>query len=255
MSNEHKPLSVEVLARIREERIEPLPRWRFFLPRIVFWAITALSIALGSTIVVTVLSILLDLNGDLPGTLPIHVFISAGFATVPLLWLVLILVLVIIATLVIRTTGRGYRFPIGKILVASVVGTLVLGGALYALGDRPPLERFLGPAAFMGPSIHDRHMAFWANPEEGRIIGRVVSLSGGTIMLQTSPQQTRTLVFPDRDWELPEFVATGTVVRAVGEWDGSVFRVKAFLPDRPLPRGFEEGDPSIFPMPPDPAGK
>lgn len=245
MNNNHengtdrKPLAAEILARIRTEDIRPLPRWRFILPRIAFWGITALSVVLGSHVVVGVLSVLLDLNGDLPAKLPIWVFVRAGAATLPLLWLVLILALVIIATLVIRTTGRGYRFPIGRILCGTVLATLALGGALYAAGDRPPLERYLDPAGF-GPSVRERHVKFWAAPEDGRIIGRVVSLSGGTMEIETLAGDTRALVFPS-ERPLPEFVATGTVVRAVGEWDGAVFRVESFLPDRPLPRGFEEG--------------
>lgn len=131
-NQDRKPLAAEILARIHTEDIRPLPRWRFMLPRVVFWGITAISVVLGSHIVVAVLSVLLDLNGDLPGKLPIWVFVRAGFATLPLLWLVLVLALVIIATLVIRTTGRGYRFPIGRILGATVLATLALGAGLYA---------------------------------------------------------------------------------------------------------------------------
>ncbi|HRI36788.1 MAG TPA: hypothetical protein PK765_07175 [bacterium] len=245
MNTERKPLSAEVLDKIQSEDIKPLPRWRFLLPRVVFWMVTALSIVLGSHIVAATLSILLDLNGDLPGVLPILVFLRAGAATLPLLWIILMLVLVLIATLVIRTTGRGYRFPIGRILAGTILATIVIGSGLYAAGERPPIEPYLG-AGPLGGSIMERHAEFWTHPEEGRIMGRIESLSGTTAVLRTRDETVHTLIFPHDGRGLPPFVRSGSVIRATGELDGPVFRVEELLPDRPVPRGFRDDRDDFF---------
>ncbi len=135
--------------------------------------------------VVVIFLVIFELGGDLPAHLPPRAAARGILETLPLLWIIVVLLTIIVAVVFIRYTPRGYRFPVWRLVGINLAITVMLGGLLYALGDRPRFEQRLADIAPGIRGAHERYIDFWSAPEEGRIIGKIREIHGGTLLLRT----------------------------------------------------------------------
>jgi hypothetical protein len=171
-----EPVAMRVLDRITREQLRPLPRSRFIIQNVGLWVFGALSI----------------LFGAIAAAAGLFAFANAGWRyyvathdnlftfiiqTAPFLWLITLAVFAVIGYELFRHTQGGYRYRFSVVVVASVVASFALGGALYAFGLGEIIEETIGAhVPFYQPAIM-AEQALWDHPERGLLAGRVVSLA------------------------------------------------------------------------------
>ena len=165
-------LSDKIQERIDAAGITPLPRWRFVLLRAAFWALAALSVAVGSFAVATAMYLFLDFHRH---GLWLPYDTSEVFTMVPFVWLCILGLFVVITERSIKHTRQGYRFRLSTILAASILMSVILGSVLNSMGLGKITHEFFNNVPLYNKATYDSKDA-WNRPAIGRLAGRVVSV-------------------------------------------------------------------------------
>lgn len=167
-------LQESIVARIEAEDITPRSKWLFLGREFIVWFLWALSVCLGVFAVSVSLYVLIHTQ---------YAFYEAtheNFLTfmvdfLPLAWLMVFALMTIFAYYNFRHTRGGYRYPMSKIFFSSLLFSIVGGVVLHAAGMGYLLERELEKWVPIYHSMESRERALWQQPQDGRLLGHLLS--------------------------------------------------------------------------------
>jgi len=204
-------LASRVSAAIAEREVTPRPRWAFVAWNALYLFVAFLSVLLGALTLATFAYLLADRGFD--------VYREAGsrnalftLRSLPYLWLAALALLVAATQAAVARTRRGYRLAPLTVLGGSLLASLALGSAFYALGTGErahELARGNLPAYDMlviGPA------RFWEHPESGFLSGIVIATSSAQFLVEDGNGTVWEVAYPDA---MPD-VDPGDFVRLIG---------------------------------------
>lgn len=169
-----KNFGEEVLHKIKDENIQPKPKWQFLLKNYVIWGVGVFSLFFGAISMSLIFFMLRYNNWD--------VYTRAGsefweilFLVIPVFWIVCLIIFTVIVWYNIKHTKTGYRYSPALILLAVVISSVVLGGIFFAVGVDEKIDDVLGRQAPFYNQIINPHIDFWSHPDKGRLTGLIVS--------------------------------------------------------------------------------
>jgi hypothetical protein len=211
--------SDDIIGKIKQEHIAPVPRWHFLLKSYVFWGLLACSIILGSLSFSVIWHLIEIGDFDLFGHLQGNVVISTVMM-LPYFWFFSLLIFALVAYYNWKHTRLGYRFKRRWIFVASIGLSIFLGSFLYVLGMGTVVDRLMVRSLpFYDQSKHNARNELWLKPESGLIMGKIVTVDNAT----------ETIVIQDgqgHDWSIekkavPNSVSIeikkGKIVKVIGK--------------------------------------
>ncbi len=156
---------------IQDKDLKPTPRIIFQMKNFALWIPGILSIIIGA---LAVSSLIFGIDH---GGLRFAPFIDAPFIVVamkslPYVWMLLSAVSGYIAFRSLRITRHGYQYRVATLVLASLLLSVVLGGAGYVVG----IGRYIDmKVEQLSPQISalGQQQALWHNPEHGRLAGTV----------------------------------------------------------------------------------
>jgi len=169
--------SQKVLEKIKEEKIEPKPRWQFLLKDYFIWLTFGISLLVGGLAFCVMLLIILDNDWDIYRYLEIspleHFLIS-----LPYIWILLLLLFLAVAYYNYRYTKKGYCCNAFTILALSVFGSIILGTFFHALGLGGKIDRTLSRNFSFYQKIHCccHRKDIWTQPEKGLLGGKIIGI-------------------------------------------------------------------------------
>lgn len=171
----------KVLCKIKEEKIEPKPRWQFLLKDYFVWLAFAVSVIVGGLAFCVVLSIISDNDWDIYRYLNLspakHVLLS-----LPYIWIVLIFLFLGLAFYNFKHTKSGYRRGAFLVLGLSIAGSFVLGSFFHALGWGGKIDRIFAKNVPLYQNIHCccNRQDIWTQPEKGLLGGQIIEVKQET---------------------------------------------------------------------------
>ena len=169
-----KNFGEEILHKIKDEKLQPKPRWQFLLKDYVVWGIGALALFLGA--------ISMSLIFYMSRYADLGLYNRAGgrlweklFLIFPFFWIICLLFFVFVMFYNIKHTKKGYRYPLPLILAFIISASVILGGVFYSVGFGERIDDELGRRAPFYDRVINPHVDFWSQPERGRLTGMVVS--------------------------------------------------------------------------------
>lgn len=170
---EDKDFNVNVLQKIKAEKLTPKPKWQFLLKNSLIWILGVLSLILGAISTSLVFYMII---GEEPGFGPGGPGIfEALFIIVPFFWIICLAIFAISVFYYIKHTKKGYKYSAKQIIVVIIGASLVLGGLLNILGIDRLIDDVLGERAPFYDSVINPRLDYWSNPENGRLTGLIVS--------------------------------------------------------------------------------
>lgn len=164
----------KIMERIEDEKITPVPRWRFSARNGLFWSLWVLSVLVGAVAVSAAIFSLA--NSGYKYYVATHSgFVSFVFDTIPYLWLLLLTLFIIVALENLKHTKRGYKIPITLLLLVSILASLFFGFLIYLLGFAPVIDKTAGSLPFH-ETVQEHQMKIWNNPEFGLLAGEITSV-------------------------------------------------------------------------------
>lgn len=211
-------LTDKVLHAIKEQHIAPKPRWQFLLQRWILWVAAAFSILLGSVAFSVMLFRLVNNDWEVLKLLertPLEHLIH----TLPVLWLVVLVLFVWLAYYNARHTSGAYKYHAYWLVTGSIVMSFGVGSIMYAFGLAPQVEQLVYDQMPWAGGAHERRLETWTQPERGLLAGEVLDLGSGMKLFQLEGfDGTVWVVQRSADYsEPPRFSpAVGAFVRVTG---------------------------------------
>lgn len=172
----HEDLSAKVLEKIKEEKLKPRAKWHFIAREVVIVAAGAALLLVGSISFSTMVhrfqyndyGLYAHKGPDLA------VFV---LATIPYFWIVATAAFLALLYYILKNTKKGYKYRLPVIVVLSVIGSLILGGVLFAIGVGRQTDRMMNQHMPGYGKMVDHGRGFWINPEDGLLAGEIIEMS------------------------------------------------------------------------------
>ena len=236
-------LEQKIIEQIKQENLEPTPRWHFLLKEWLVWSVGVLSLLVGAAAVSVI--IYLFRNNDLF----IYNQVGRSFGgwlllSLPYFWIFFLALFVWLLFYNIKHTKRGYRYPLFLIASFSVIASIFLGGvfSLFGLGER--IDDVLGRQAPFYDTIFNPHINIWSHPEEGRLSGLVITnFDDNNFVLVDRDGEEWAVVYSGKNKGGNNIIVVGQPVRVIGRVGGeSLFvaqKIMTMQPGREFFRRFK----------------
>jgi len=224
----------ELLGKIKENKLMPKPRWHFLLKDYVIWGVGAITLLVGSTAMsVTIYLVKNDdwnIYRDLDNN-PIKFIL----VTLPYFWLIFLVLFVFILYYDFKHTKRGYHYSFISVAAASIVLSIILGGAFFKFGLGQYIDDVLGERAPFYKWIVNSQINYWDDPDQGRLIGLIISISQpDEFGLQDTRNKQWTVKLEQKTMFPPDIIIVGKPVRIIGkEMSENIFSAFRLLPVGP----------------------
>ncbi|MFA5024640.1 MAG: hypothetical protein WC523_06860 [Patescibacteria group bacterium] len=245
----------KILAKIKTDKLTPKPRWQFLLKNYVVWIFGAAALLIGAAAISVMIYLFIYNDWNLYEQTH-KSFMEFFLLTLPYFWIIFLGLFIFIIYYNLKHTKRGYRYPLYLVILAPVAASLILGFSLYYLGVGEQIDDVLGRQAPFYDRFINRHVGFWSDPDEGRLIGLVVSPLDNNkfILVDRSGEEWLVSIsrLPDRAASL---VILGQPVKLLGQRETAAeFEADRILPMTPPGHGFFDRFDSHFqsPQPPRP---
>ncbi|HBP01246.1 MAG: hypothetical protein UY41_C0049G0007 [Candidatus Moranbacteria bacterium GW2011_GWE1_49_15] len=170
-----KDLIQKTIARLKKEKMKPLPKWRFVLLDVAYWSLVALAVLFSAVAAAAGIYLLFQIDWEASRYAPGGT-LGTFFLYVPYVWLAVLAILLGAVYYFIRKTKEGYRYRWAVILLTSLSLVLAMGTAAHfarigMVADdfayrRVPLYRDVVPGM--------EHM--WQRAEDGFLAGEIESV-------------------------------------------------------------------------------
>jgi hypothetical protein len=221
----------KLLTKIKDEKINPKPRWQFLLKNYTVWLAGLISLLIGAA-AISVMIYLFKFNDWEIYDQTKKTFLEFFILTLPYYWFIFLGLFVFILFYNFKHTEKGYRYSTILLIGASVILSIVLGTIFYFAGLGEAIDNILGRQAPFYDQVINRHIDFWSQPKEGRLSGLVISTTddGKFILIDRGREQW--LVSTENSEQYEGAVAVvGQPIRLLGEETGDhAFKASEILP-------------------------
>lgn len=237
-----KEISKKALERIKKEKIEPTPKWKFLLKDYITWFSFVLSIIIGSFGFAMVLFMLLNHDWDIYRYLN-RTFIEHLLVSLPYLWILFLLFFIFLADYNLKHTKRGYRYKTYLVLLASIIISLIMGSLLYYFGIGTKINDIFAHNFPYYRRVFYPREEIWNNPEKGLLAGIITNVkSENEFSLKDFKEKIWQIEAKDAYLKKAIIIREGEKIKIIGELKSiNIFIAKEIRPWVLEPRGPRNG--------------
>jgi len=170
------PLSASVLDRIEKESITPSSWWKFACINCVVWTAWITTVIFGAISVAVLVYVSNRTRFELYEATH-ETFASFILDTLPFIWMFSFFAMITLAYINMRNTKCGYRYPLWRMLVSSILFSVVGGVVLHVFGVGYYTDTQFAKNMPTYISLERAEESLWQKPEKGRLLGVFGSLS------------------------------------------------------------------------------
>lgn len=167
-----KNISTKVLDKIKQENIEPKPKWQFLLHNYTLWVVGIIFLVIGGFAFSVIFYMLENNNWELYSSSEGN-FTQFVFASIPYFWITILLIFIAIFYYNFKHTKRAYKYPPYLIISCVILISAILGSILNAGSFGNKLDTVFEDKVPVYKIIMKHRKALWDNPEKGLLIGSV----------------------------------------------------------------------------------
>lgn len=174
--------SKNIIDRIKEENIQPIPRWQFASKNILVWIAFAISTLIGAAAFSVILFSIRQTDFDLASHLS-HSGIELFLGLLPFFWIIALLIFLVLAIFSIQKSKKAYKLSRTTWVVFSTAISILLGTLFFIGGGAQWLENSFADQVSIYESLEDKKKKVWMNPEDGFLSGTIEIVSGDALKL------------------------------------------------------------------------
>lgn len=167
-----KNIVESVLDTIRKDHIQPRPKWEFMLKKYVIWALTALTLIVGSLAFAVIIYLVKNNDWDLYSQAPTN-FPQFILLTLPYFWLIFLVLFVFLVYYNFRHTKKGYKYGFTLVIGATILLSIITGTLFYYLGFGQTIDQVFDERLPIYRELMKHRQIPWQRPEQGLIFGNV----------------------------------------------------------------------------------
>ena len=172
----------KLLNKIRDEKIQPRPRWEFQLQEFGRWGAYILFLFLGCLSFSVILYAVSESDFDLLSHLA-HSRVEFFLVAFPFFWLLTLSIFLIVAIWSFNSTSKAYKQPLIKWMGLNTALSICLGTLLFMGGGGRWIEHKFGNAIASYQSIYEKKVNIWSQPQLGLLSGKIISYNDEQIQI------------------------------------------------------------------------
>lgn len=181
--------SDKFMSRIKEEKIKPIPKWRFTYKNAVLWMIILLSTILGAVAFSIILFAVQQIEFNLIAHMS-HSRFEMWLGLLPFLWIISLIIFLIVSIFGLKKTKKGYKISIRRFITASAVFSILLGTLFFIGGGAQWLENAFAVNVGFYEGINEKKVKMWSTPEEGYLSGIINNVDDTSMKLDDFNENT-----------------------------------------------------------------
>ena len=208
--------SDELIRKMKDQDIKPIPKWRFTLKGLMLGLVILLSILIGGLAFSIILFSIQQLGFDLVNHMS-HSKIEFLLGLLPFLWIVLLILFLAVSMISIKNSKKGYKFSPSKLLIINSAFSVLLGILFFIGGGAQWLEHVFDVNLEFYESIRDKKVNMWSMPDEGYLSGTIQRVQENTFQLMDFEKQEWTIDCQDAFIPPAVLLEEGEVVKLIGK--------------------------------------
>lgn len=223
-------LQEEILKKIEGEHIAPKTKLYFIFQEVLLWLLLGMVLVVGSLSFAAMLFAEIHAGWEYYEATHTNM-LTFAFHTLPVIWILSIVIALILTYYILRKTKRGYRFAFISVFMMSFLSIGLVGVFLHIFGAGYTVDHTIGSKLPFHLSAEMRERAVWDNPNFGRLVGTVVEDREDVYTLVDVRGTRWQLHYEDLLEEELALLAGDSTVRVLGvATPDMTFRVCAILP-------------------------
>ncbi|MCD4760748.1 hypothetical protein K8R42_02505 [bacterium] len=225
-----KNISEKILEKIKDTK--PRPRWEFLCKNYSIWVLAGLSLLIASLSFATVLYMMINNDWDIyrhiSSSLPKFILL-----TFPYFWLIFLGLFVLAAHYNFKHTKKGYKFPFSRVVLFSILISMLLGAFLYKAGLGQAMDNLMANRTPFYEQLINKRKQIWCQADKGLLAGVVFEASKDQMIIRDIEGQI--WYISDLNISTPHIykVNIGDRLRIVGvQVDHDHFQAEHILPMR-----------------------
>lgn len=212
--------SKKLLDKIKEEGIQPTPKWRFTLRNTMIWLAFAISALIGAMAFSVILFSIQQTDFQLVSHLS-HSGRELLLGLLPFFWLAALLLFLIAAMFSMKKMRKGYKYGWGRLVGFSAAISIVLGTLFFIGGGAQWLESSFAEQVPVYESLQEKKMKVWMQPEAGLIAGEIESVQGDSLILKDFRGKNWSVFYGGAWVAPPVLLEQGEEIKLRGSMKGS----------------------------------
>ncbi len=165
--------SEKMLAKIKDRKVKPIPKWHFWAKNILFWTLFLISVKLGSLAFAIILFAIENTEFDMLSHMT-HSKIELFFSMLPLFWIIFLGIFLWGAEWIFQKTKTGYRYSPIFIAGGSFILSIVIGTILFFTGGGEKLEQKFAEKISFYESVNEQRIKRWSDSKNGLLSGKII---------------------------------------------------------------------------------
>lgn len=172
---DNNSISSKVFEQLKEEHIQPKPKWEFMLKNSALWAVLALFLVIGS-LASSVIFFMIDTNQwDLYEKINDN-FFAFMLVVLPFFWVSALIIFLVAIYYYFQKTNSGYKYHAYAVILASFGLSLVLGVVFYNSGLALSIDKIFEEKVPLYSKLINTRQEFLNKPELGVLPGQIVKI-------------------------------------------------------------------------------
>jgi hypothetical protein len=211
--------SEKLLQAIREQEIQPVPKWRFTLRNALLLLAFAIAIFLGALAFSVILFAIQQTDFNVLSHLS-HSRLELFLGLLPIFWILMLVVFLVIAIYSIQYAPKGYKLGAAKLVGYSTALSILLGTFFFIAGGADRIERVFEVNLAVYQSVEEKKVQLWSKPEEGFLAGHIEAVEMGLLRLKDFGGKAWTVHYEDAFIPPAVLLERGEKVKFMGEMTG-----------------------------------
>jgi hypothetical protein len=171
-------LKSKVLEKIKEDKIEPKPRWQILMKNYIIWMVFCFAVIVGAISFCVILDVFSDNDWDIY-KYATESPLQRAILSLPFLWFGFLIIFLVLAFYYYKQTKSGYKFSALRILGLSIIASIFLGTIFhffFGMGENVEMIVADHIPFYEKVSTHCNNKEVWLQPEKGLLAGRIVGI-------------------------------------------------------------------------------
>ncbi len=235
-----KEIIKKTIERLKNEKLRPLPKWRFALMDALYWVLVVLAVLFSAIAVAVGGYLLFQIDWE---ALQYMQGGSVGifFLYVPYIWFAILAVLLAAVFYFIRKTKEGYKYRWIVILLSSLSLVLALGTVAHFARIGRLADEFAYRRIPMYGNFTPGMERMWQRSADGFLAGTIDSVGNGKIaVIGLDGKKWEVIVSKNTSIYGPVGIKNGSFVKIIGKDQGeNIFQSDAIISGGGMMRGFD----------------
>jgi len=229
----NKNIIESVLATIKKKHLKPRPRWEFVLKNYFIWALTALTLIVGSLAFAVIIYLIKNNDWDLYRQIN-DGFLEFIILSLPYFWLIFLASFVLLAYYNFKHTKIGYKYHFHLILGATILISLLAGILFYNIGLGHAIDSVFNQKFPVYRRLMLQRAKIWDQPDKGLLFGIIQSVQEpNALQLQDLKNKSWLVIYRQAHFPPQLILKPGLRVKIFGQKiNQNTFRAQHIRPFR-----------------------